>query len=87
LLAARLWKWRCRAEIWKAVMDKAHEGLGVEPLAGTELDMAYLQKASDALGISGVPAHNPFRPRIPSMEDRKKLADIEADHREIARNR
>ncbi|MGO9486275.1 MAG: transglycosylase domain-containing protein [Rhodomicrobium sp.] len=51
------------AEIWKEVMLKAHEGRMPEPLPGTGLDPALLQRAAEAIGIADVPSRNPNRKR------------------------
>jgi penicillin-binding protein 1A len=49
------------AEIWKEVMLKAHEGRMPEPLPGTGMDPALLQRAAEAIGIADVPSRNPKR--------------------------
>ena len=49
------------AEIWKEVMLKAHEGRMPEPLPGTGMDPALLQRAAEAIGIADVPTRNPKR--------------------------
>ena len=51
------------AEIWKAVMLKAHEGMMPKPLPGTVIDPALLQRAAEAIGIADVPTRNPNRKR------------------------
>ena len=51
------------AEIWKEVMLKAHEGRMPEPLPGTVMDPALLQRAAEAIGIADVPMRNPNRKR------------------------
>ncbi len=51
------------AEIWKEVMLKAHEGRMPEPLPGTVMDPALLQRAAEAIGIADVPTRNPNRKR------------------------
>jgi penicillin-binding protein 1A len=49
------------ADIWKEVMAKAHEGLGMKALPGTPLDNAFIQQAADASGLSEVPVPSPYR--------------------------
>ena len=51
------------AEVWKEVMLKAHEGRMPEPLPGTGMDPALLQRAAEAFGIADVPTRNPGRKR------------------------
>ncbi len=51
------------AEIWKEVMLKAHEGRMPEPLPGTNMDPALLQRAAESIGIADVPSRNPNRKR------------------------
>ncbi len=43
-------------------MLKAHEGRMPEPLPGTVIDPALLQRAAEAIGIADVPSRNPRRP-------------------------
>ncbi len=49
------------AEIWKELMLKAHEGRWPEPLPGTSLDPALMQRAAEAAGLADVPTRNPMR--------------------------
>ncbi|MGA7327256.1 MAG: penicillin-binding protein, partial [Rhodomicrobium sp.] len=49
------------AEIWKELMLKAQAGLMPEPLPGTALDPAFLQRAAEGTGLTDLPARNPFR--------------------------
>jgi penicillin-binding protein 1A len=49
------------AEIWKELMLKAHEGRTPEPLPGTKLDPALLQRAAEEAGLADVPSRNPMR--------------------------
>jgi penicillin-binding protein 1A len=51
------------AEIWKALMLKAHQGTMAKPLPGTDLDPAFLQLVADGIGLSALPSRNPFRQR------------------------
>ena len=62
------------AEIWKEVMLKAHEGRMPEPLPGTGMDPALLQRAAEAIGIADVPTHNPARKGQPAEETGKPAA-------------
>jgi len=64
------------AEIWKAVMLKAQEGLLAQPLPGTEMDAALAKKAAEALGLDNLPARNPFRRR--EVSDAKKEEEKQA---------
>jgi penicillin-binding protein 1A len=52
------------AEIWKTLMLRAHERLLAEPLPGTGMDPALLQKSAEALGLADVPSRNPFRKAV-----------------------
>jgi len=61
------------AEIWKEVMLKAHEGRMPEPLPGTNMDPALLQRAAEAIGIADVPARNPNRKREPAVQSQAGL--------------
>ncbi|WP_127076888.1 transglycosylase domain-containing protein [Rhodomicrobium lacus] len=58
------------AEIWKQIMLKAHEGLMAKALPGTALPPEFIQHTADAIGLSNVPARNPFR--------RREVSDAEA---------
>jgi penicillin-binding protein 1A len=49
------------AEIWKVIMDKAHEGYETRALPGTELDRAFADAAALANGTSDLPTRNPGR--------------------------
>src|SRR5271166_4027374 len=64
------------AEIWKAVMLKAQEGLLAQPLPGTEMDAALAKKAAEALGLDNLPARNPFRRR--EVSDARKEEEKQA---------
>jgi penicillin-binding protein 1A len=64
------------AEIWKEVMAKAQEGLLAQPLPGTEMDSELAKKAAEALGLSSLPARNPFRRR--DISDAKKEGEKQA---------
>ncbi len=63
------------AEIWKEVMLKAHEGRMPEPLPGTNMDPALLQRAAEAMGIADVPSRNPNRKREPAGQNQAGLQD------------
>ena len=63
------------AEIWKALMLKAHEGMMPKPLPGTGLDPALLQRAAEAIGIADLPSRNPWRKREPSGARRPEEAE------------
>jgi penicillin-binding protein 1A len=51
------------AEIWKQIMLEAHRDRMPEPLPGTNMDPALLQRAAEAIGIADVPVRNPSRKR------------------------
>jgi penicillin-binding protein 1A len=59
------------AEIWKELMQKAHEGQMPEPLPGTNIDAALLQRAAETIGIADLPSRNPFRkdPAFPAQAE------------------
>jgi penicillin-binding protein 1A len=61
------------AEIWKEVMLKAHQGRMPEPLPGTNMDPALLQRAAEAIGIADVPTRNPNRERKPAEQNQAEL--------------
>jgi penicillin-binding protein 1A len=65
------------AEIWKALMLKAHEGLLPKPLPGTEMAPDFAEKALDAIGLSVVPRRNPFGRR--ELSDAKGRTEPQAD--------
>jgi penicillin-binding protein 1A len=64
------------AEIWKELMLKAHEGLLPKSLPGTEMAPEFAEKAADAIGLSSVPARNPFRRR--ELSEAKKETELGA---------
>lgn len=51
------------AEIWKQIMEKAHDGFETKALPGTTLDPAFVAAAALAMGTSDLPVR---RPRPPS---------------------
>ena len=65
------------AEIWKDLMLKAQAGLMPEPLPGTALDPAFLQRAAEGTGLANLPARNPFR-KVNTAQNTKIAKEADA---------
>ncbi|MGO9547267.1 MAG: transglycosylase domain-containing protein [Rhodomicrobium sp.] len=60
------------AEIWKELMLKAHAGQMPEPLPGTGMDPALMQRAAEAIGLADLPSRNPMRKGQPTAAPKRE---------------